>query len=55
MADRSIVCADPAASLAPKAVARRWATRDCVDAAIDARTLCEGFEAAADWMFGGAL
>lgn len=46
--------ADPAASFAVKAVARRWAARDCVDAAIDARALCTVFEAAADRKFGGA-
>ena len=46
--------ADPAASFAIKDVARRWAARDCVDAATDARVLCEMFEAAADRMFGGA-
>ncbi|MEJ6788038.1 hypothetical protein BrevBR_00690 [Brevundimonas sp. BR2-1] len=46
--------ADPAASFAIKDVARRWAARDCVDAATDARVLCQVFEAAADRMFGGA-
>lgn len=46
--------ADPSASFAVKAVAKRWAARDCVDAAIDARVLCEVFEAAADRMIGGA-
>lgn len=46
--------ADPAASFAIKDVARRWAARDCVDAATDARVLCEMFKAAADRMFGGA-
>lgn len=46
--------ADPTASFAVKAVARRWATRDCVDAAIDARALCTVFESAADRMLGGA-
>ncbi len=46
--------ADPAASFEIKDVARRWAARDCVDAATDARVLCEVFEAAADRMFGGA-
>ncbi|MDZ4113018.1 MAG: hypothetical protein U1E18_25950 [Brevundimonas sp.] len=46
--------ADPAASFAVKDVALRWAARDCVDAAIDARVLCEVFEAAVDRMFGGA-
>ncbi|WP_339929558.1 hypothetical protein [uncultured Brevundimonas sp.] len=46
--------ADPAASFAVKAVARRWAARDCVDAAVDARALCRIFEAAADGMLGGA-
>jgi hypothetical protein len=45
--------ADPAASFAVKAVVRQWATRDCVDAAIDARALCTVFEAAADRMIGG--
>lgn len=45
--------ADPAASFAVKAVAR-WAARDCVDAAIDARVLCVVFEALADQMIGGA-
>ncbi|MBU1277493.1 MAG: hypothetical protein KJ720_19135 [Proteobacteria bacterium] len=45
--------ADPAASFAVKAVIRQWARRDCVDAAIDARALCEVFEAAADRMLGG--
>ena len=45
--------ADPAASFAIKDVARRWAARDCVDAALDAQVLCEVFEAAADRMFGG--
>lgn len=45
--------ANPAASFAVKAVARRWARRDCVDAAVDARTLCTVFEAVADQMFGG--
>ncbi|WP_439477932.1 hypothetical protein [Brevundimonas sp.] len=46
--------ADPSASFAVKAVARRWAARDCVDAAIDARVLFEVFEGAADRMIGGA-
>ncbi len=46
--------ADPAAGFAIKDVARRWAAPDCVDAATDARVLCQGFEAAADRMFGGA-
>ncbi len=46
--------ADPSASFAVKDVALRWAARDCVDAAIDARVLCEVFEAAADRMLGGA-
>lgn len=46
---------DSSASFAVKAVAKRWAARDCVDAAIDARVLCEVFEAAADRMIGGAL
>ena len=45
--------ADPAASFAVKAVARRWAARDCVDAAVDARTLCTVFEAVADQKPGG--
>lgn len=45
--------ADPAASFAVKAVVRQWATRDCADAAIDARALCGVFEAAADRMLGG--
>lgn len=46
--------ADPAASFAVKAVARRWAARDCVDAAVDARALCDVFEARADQRIGGA-
>ena len=46
--------ADPAASFAVKAVARGWAGRDRVDAALDARVLCEVFEAEADRMIGGA-
>lgn len=46
--------ADPSASFAIKDVARRWAARDSVDAATDARVLCEVFEAAADRMLGGA-
>lgn len=46
--------ADPAASFAVKAVAKRWAGRDCVDAALNARRLCEVFEAAADRMLGVA-
>lgn len=46
--------ADSSASRPVKAVARRWGARDCVDAAIDARVLCEVFEAAADRMIGGA-
>jgi len=46
--------ADPAASFAIKDVARRWAARDCVDAATDARVLCQVFEAATGRMFGGA-
>lgn len=67
MAERLIRCADtapvltvaelledPAASFAVKAVARRWAARDCVDAAIDARVLCEVVEAEADRMIGAA-
>jgi len=45
--------ADRAASFAIKDVARRWAARDCVDAATDAPVLCQVFEAAADRMFGG--
>ncbi|MDO9077090.1 MAG: hypothetical protein Q7U72_06525 [Brevundimonas sp.] len=44
--------ADPAASFAIKDVARRWAARDSVNAALDARVLCEVFEAAADGMLG---
>ncbi|MBW8302853.1 MAG: hypothetical protein K0M78_02670, partial [Brevundimonas sp.] len=44
--------ADPSASFAIKDVARRWAARDSVDAALDARVLCEVFEAAADRMLG---
>lgn len=45
--------ADPSASYAVKAAARRWARRDCVDAANDARVLCEVFGAAADRGIGG--
>ena len=44
---------EEASRVAVKAVARRWARRDCVDAAVDARTLCTVFEAVADQMFGG--
>ncbi|MDO9586470.1 MAG: hypothetical protein Q7J13_00905 [Brevundimonas sp.] len=44
--------ADPSASFAIKDVARRWAVRDSVDAALDARVLSEVFEAAADRMLG---
>ena len=44
--------ADPSASFAIKDVARQWAARDSVDAALDARVLCEVFEAAANRMLG---
>jgi len=46
------ILADPAASFALKSVIRQWMTRDGVDAAKDARMLCELFGAAADQRFG---
>ncbi|QBX37879.1 hypothetical protein E4M02_07205 [Brevundimonas sp. S30B] len=56
-ADRSIpnVLADPAASFALKTVLIEWRDRDVVDAAADARTLCDLLEARCDrWLAAGS-
>jgi len=45
------ILADPAASFALKSVIRQWMTRDGVDAANDARMLCELFGATVDQRF----
>lgn len=44
--------ADPAVSFPLKVVLRGWLDRDCVDAARDARLLCELLQQRADAAFG---
>ena len=46
------ILANPATSIALKAVVQAWLARDCVDAAHDARMLCALFEARADRAMG---
>ena len=43
--------ADPTISFPLKSILRGWMERDCVDAANDARLLCEVLEARADAAF----